>query len=96
MPVSTSIISLSRCLFVNRPVVSASGMEKTWNVFVRNVIARRFSMPKFCWPELKYDIVWARKVAFSCPSTRLKRKLGWEGKEVKKKVHNLVFVARLG
>ena len=70
-------------------------MEKIWNVFVHNLIAHRFSMPKFCWPELKYDIVRARKVAFSCPSTRLKRTLGWEGKEVKKKVHNLVLVARL-
>ena len=53
-------------------------------------------MPKFRWPELKYDIVTAREVAFSRPSTHLKRRLGWEGKEVKKKVHILVFVDRLG
>ena len=93
MPVDNYIVSLSRCLFVNRPFGSACGMEKIWNVFLHNLIARRFSMPKFRWPELKYDIVMAREVSFSCPSTRLKRRLGWEGKEAKKKVHILVFVA---
>ena len=64
--------------------------------FIHNLIARKFSMSKFLWPELKYDIVMVREVAFSCHSTCLKRRFGWEGKGVKKKVHILVFVARLG
>ena len=83
-------------MFVNRPVVIVFGMEKISNVLIHNLIACRFSMPRFCRPEMKYDIVMAREVAFSCPSTRLKRRLGWEGKEVKKKVHILVFVVWLG
>ena len=41
-------------MFVNGPVVSASGTEKIWNVFIHNLVARRFSMPKFRWPELNY------------------------------------------
>ena len=53
-------------------------MEKIWNIFIHNLIARRFSMSKFRWPELKYDIVMVREAAFSHPSTRLKRRLGWE------------------
>ena len=96
MPVGSYILSLSRCLFVNRPVVSTSGMGKTWNVFIHHIVARRFSRPRFRWPELKYDIFLAKEVAFSRPSTSLKRRLGWEGKAVKKKVHILVFAARLG
>ena len=45
MPVRSDIVALSRCLFVNRPVVSASRMEKIWNVFIHNLIVRKFSMP---------------------------------------------------
>ena len=96
MPVGNCIVSLSHCLFVNRPVVSASGMEKIWKVFIHNLITRRFSMPKFRWPELKYDIIMAREVAFSFPSTCLKSRPEREGKAGKKKVPILVFVARLG
>ena len=76
MPVGNYIVSLSRCLSVNQPVVSASGMEKIWNVFIHNLIARRFSMPKFPGSELKYNVVMPREVAFSRPSTRLKRRPG--------------------
>ena len=38
-------------------------------------------MPKFRWPELKYDIVKAREVTFSRSSTRLKTRRGRQGGE---------------
>ena len=83
-------------MLVNPPVLSASGIRKTRIVFIHNLIACSIGMRMFRWPELMYDIVMTREVAFSRSSTRLKRRLEWEGKEVKKKVHILVFVARIG
>ena len=76
-------------------------MGKTWNVIIHHIIAGRLNNPsvihQFCWPGLMYDIFVAREVAFfSCSNMRLKRRLGWEGKTVKKKLHILVFNARLG
>ena len=79
MSVGNYIVSSSRCLFVNRRVVSATRMEKIWSVFIHNLIARRFSMPKFRRPDLKYDIITVREVAFSRPSSRLKS-IGLGGK----------------
>ena len=64
--------------------------------FFHSLIACRFSMPKFRWSELKYDIVKAEEVVFSRSSTRLQRRLGCEGAEIKMKGHILVFVAGLG
>ena len=46
------------------------------NVFIHSIIARRFVMPKFHWPEMNYDIVIAREVAHSSLNTRLKKHSG--------------------
>ena len=43
-------------------------MGITYNVFIHNIITRRFSMPQFRWPELMHDISLAREGASSHPS----------------------------